>query len=345
MGLGSRARRRADPSGGAIRPRGRADLGLEWMALVAGYLAGHAPSGVRIGLGGRSRERLAGLRARLGASSSWPLLAADVTDAASLAVLARATRVVVTTAGPYRRHGAVSGRCPRTRQSVFLPLRPSRNHRRGRAARRPKRQSCWQAQCVTLLDDDRGLIGDPARGDEPGGERPGSGSGRGVFADADRRIEEPRIRDSTGGIHRIRAVQIASPRRPPAATPAPAAPDPAQPGQPPCGHAPGSAGDRHRWRQPARPPPADPARPGPGKQPAGRGHRSRHRSAAVTDPSTPRRAGRARGPLPPAAPAQRSPAAGRGPCRRSKPARGVQPQPGTQRVVPGTADLGAHRGK
>jgi pimeloyl-ACP methyl ester carboxylesterase len=67
--------------------------------LVAGYLVGHAPGGVRIGLAGRSRERLAGIRARLGASSSsWPLLAADVTDPASLAVLARATRVVVTTA-------------------------------------------------------------------------------------------------------------------------------------------------------------------------------------------------------------------------------------------------------
>ncbi len=66
--------------------------------LVAGYLAGHAPGGVR--------ERLAGIRARLGAAaSSWPLLAADLTDPASLAVLARATRVVVTTAGPYRRHG------------------------------------------------------------------------------------------------------------------------------------------------------------------------------------------------------------------------------------------------
>jgi short subunit dehydrogenase-like uncharacterized protein len=74
--------------------------------LVAGYLAGHAPGGVRIGLAGRSRERLAGIRARLGAAaSSWPLLAADVTDPPSLAVLARATRVVVTTAGPYRRYG------------------------------------------------------------------------------------------------------------------------------------------------------------------------------------------------------------------------------------------------
>jgi short subunit dehydrogenase-like uncharacterized protein len=74
--------------------------------LVAGYLADHAPGGVRIGLAGRSRERLAGIRVGLGAAaSSWPLLVADLTDATSLAALARTTGVVATTAGPYRRHG------------------------------------------------------------------------------------------------------------------------------------------------------------------------------------------------------------------------------------------------
>jgi short subunit dehydrogenase-like uncharacterized protein len=74
--------------------------------LVAGYLADHAPEGVRVGLAGRSGERLADVRARLGvAASSWPLLAADLTDPASLAVLARAARVVATTAGPYRPRG------------------------------------------------------------------------------------------------------------------------------------------------------------------------------------------------------------------------------------------------
>jgi len=46
--------------------------------LVAGYLAGHAPGGVRIGLAGRSARRLADVRAGLGeAASAWPLLAAD----------------------------------------------------------------------------------------------------------------------------------------------------------------------------------------------------------------------------------------------------------------------------
>ena len=74
--------------------------------LVAGYLADHAPPGVRIGLAGRSGRRLADVRAQLGAAaSSWPLLVADSADAASLAALARAARVVATTVGPYRRQG------------------------------------------------------------------------------------------------------------------------------------------------------------------------------------------------------------------------------------------------
>jgi short subunit dehydrogenase-like uncharacterized protein len=74
--------------------------------LVAGYLAGHAPAGVRIGLAGRSERRLAEVRAGLGASASaWPLLAADLADPVSLAALARAARVVVSTAGPYRAQG------------------------------------------------------------------------------------------------------------------------------------------------------------------------------------------------------------------------------------------------
>src|SRR5215472_8259599 len=74
--------------------------------LVAGYLADHGPPGVRIGLAGRSERRLAEIRARLGsAASSWPLLVADSADPVSLAALARAARVVVTTVGPYRREG------------------------------------------------------------------------------------------------------------------------------------------------------------------------------------------------------------------------------------------------
>jgi len=54
--------------------------------LVADYLAGHAPAGVRVGLAGRSAQRLADVRARLGAvASAWPLLTADSADPVSLA--------------------------------------------------------------------------------------------------------------------------------------------------------------------------------------------------------------------------------------------------------------------
>src|SRR6516162_6866703 len=74
--------------------------------LVAGYLAGHAPAGVRIGLAGRSAQRLGEVRAGLGApAEAWPLLVADSADPESLAALARAARVVATTVGPYRQHG------------------------------------------------------------------------------------------------------------------------------------------------------------------------------------------------------------------------------------------------
>lgn len=74
--------------------------------LVAEYLAGHAPGGVRVGLAGRSAQRLADERARLGAAASaWPLLVADSADPVSVAALARAARVVVSTVGPYRGHG------------------------------------------------------------------------------------------------------------------------------------------------------------------------------------------------------------------------------------------------
>ena len=74
--------------------------------LVASYLAEHAPDGARIGLAGRSAQRLADIRAGLGAAASaWPLLVADSADSASLAALARSARVVATTVGPYRHQG------------------------------------------------------------------------------------------------------------------------------------------------------------------------------------------------------------------------------------------------
>ena len=74
--------------------------------LTAGYLAGHAPPGLRIGLAGRSERRLAEVRAGLGAAAqAWPLLAADSTDRRDAQLLARTAGVIATTAGPYRRLG------------------------------------------------------------------------------------------------------------------------------------------------------------------------------------------------------------------------------------------------
>ena len=74
--------------------------------LVAEYLAQHAPKGVRVGLAGRSQDRLEQVRAGLGAAAAkWPLIVADSADPASLGTLAGSARVMVTTVGPYRPRG------------------------------------------------------------------------------------------------------------------------------------------------------------------------------------------------------------------------------------------------
>lgn len=74
--------------------------------LTARYLTGAAPEGARIALAGRSRERLERTRAELGgAAASWPVVVADSHDAGAMTALARSTRVVATTVGPYMRYG------------------------------------------------------------------------------------------------------------------------------------------------------------------------------------------------------------------------------------------------
>ena len=74
--------------------------------LTAGYLAQHAPDGVRIALAGRSRERLEAVRAELpGSAAEWEIVVADVSEPKTLAALAARTRVVATTVGPYARLG------------------------------------------------------------------------------------------------------------------------------------------------------------------------------------------------------------------------------------------------
>lgn len=74
--------------------------------LAAAYLARHAPPGLRIGLAGRSQDRLAAVRSRLGVPADrWPLIRANSGDPASLAQMAAQAAVVASTVGPYRRNG------------------------------------------------------------------------------------------------------------------------------------------------------------------------------------------------------------------------------------------------
>lgn len=77
--------------------------------LTAEYLARHAPTGLRWALAGRNPTKLAAVRDRLAdidpALVELPLLTADVTDAASLQMVAESARVVASTVGPYVHHG------------------------------------------------------------------------------------------------------------------------------------------------------------------------------------------------------------------------------------------------
>ncbi|MFI0982211.1 saccharopine dehydrogenase family protein [Streptomyces sp. NPDC021093] len=77
--------------------------------LTAEYLAAHAPAGCRWALAGRSPAKLERLRERLSkidpACAELPLLRADSDDPASLRELARSTRVLATTVGPYLQYG------------------------------------------------------------------------------------------------------------------------------------------------------------------------------------------------------------------------------------------------
>ena len=76
--------------------------------LVADYLASRAKSDPprRWALAARNLEKLAEVRAASGAPDDTPLLRAESHDAASLAELARRSRVVLTTVGPYQLYGS-----------------------------------------------------------------------------------------------------------------------------------------------------------------------------------------------------------------------------------------------
>jgi short subunit dehydrogenase-like uncharacterized protein len=74
--------------------------------LTAEYLARAAPEDTRIGLGGRSREKLERVREGLGSrAADWPLIVADSEDSTALAELAGRATAVATTVGPYRKYG------------------------------------------------------------------------------------------------------------------------------------------------------------------------------------------------------------------------------------------------
>ena len=73
--------------------------------LTAEYLVG-AGGAARIGLAGRSPERLLEVRESLGpAARDWPLVIADASEPSTLDAMAARTQVVLTTVGPYTRYG------------------------------------------------------------------------------------------------------------------------------------------------------------------------------------------------------------------------------------------------
>ncbi len=74
--------------------------------LVAEALLARSGEGLAWALAGRSLQRLAAVRDRIGAPAGLPLIAADATDPAALAELAGRARVVISTVGPYQKHGA-----------------------------------------------------------------------------------------------------------------------------------------------------------------------------------------------------------------------------------------------
>ncbi|MGW2687604.1 saccharopine dehydrogenase family protein [Streptomyces sp. NPDC001414] len=73
--------------------------------LTAGYLAAHAPQGLRWAIAARDERRLEALRERLPAGTDVGLLRADVAEPATVRALAEQARVVATTVGPYGRYG------------------------------------------------------------------------------------------------------------------------------------------------------------------------------------------------------------------------------------------------
>ena len=75
--------------------------------LVVEYLLQRYPagSGLRWAMGGRNADKLAAVRDEVGAPADTPLVVTDTSDPASLQALMDATRLVLTTVGPYQLYG------------------------------------------------------------------------------------------------------------------------------------------------------------------------------------------------------------------------------------------------
>ena len=75
--------------------------------LVVEYLLQRYPAGggLRWAMGGRNADKLAAVRDELGAPADTPLVVTDTTNPASLQALMNATRLVLTTVGPYQLYG------------------------------------------------------------------------------------------------------------------------------------------------------------------------------------------------------------------------------------------------
>ena len=74
--------------------------------VTARHLAEQAPAGVRIALAGRSLPRLEALQRELGPrAANWLLVTASAEEPERLRAMAKATRVVATTVGPYAKWG------------------------------------------------------------------------------------------------------------------------------------------------------------------------------------------------------------------------------------------------
>lgn len=144
--------------------------------LTAAYLAEHAPAATRIGLSGRSPEKLERVRSELGPrAADWPLIEADSHDGAALATLARRTTVVASTVGPYQRYGlplveacAAAGTHYADLTGETLFMRASIDHHDAAAQASGARivHSCGFDSIpsdlgVQLLHDEVGRAGDP----------------------------------------------------------------------------------------------------------------------------------------------------------------------------------------